>query len=333
MNYPRNTRLGRDDDSYDAECSLLARIAWMYYVQGLTQQEIGQRLHYSRTKITRLLAKAREREVVRITINSKFRSCFDTEVIMKKRFGLKKVILVPTGDTVEETRDGVGKACASFLEETLIDGDILGCSWGWNLYNVGKSLRSLKYKQLSVVQLLGGLNISEKINPQRILELIASKLSATGVWLNTPAIVDSPEIKKALLNDEGVRRALEQGRSCTKALIGIGDVTNEASLIASKALTLKDIKELKALGAVGDIMSWFFDISGSLIQCSIKERLIAISLDDMKKIPLRIGCTSGLIKAKSILGALRGEYINALVTDENAAHEVLRLCDSHNSHN
>lgn len=313
---------------YDVESSLLARIAWMYYVQGLTQQEIGQKLHYSRTKITRLLAKAKERGIVEVSINSKFRSCLDTEEMMKKRFGLKEVIIVPTGDTIEETRAGVGKACADFLEKTLVDGDILGSSWGWNLYNVGKSLRPRKYKQLSVVQLLGGLNISEKINPQRILELIASKLNATGVWLNTPAIVDTPEIKKALLSDEGVRRVLEQGKRCTKALVGIGDVTNEASLIASKAMTFKNIKELEALGAVGDIMAWFFDINGALVQYSIKDRLIAVPLDDIKKIPLRIGCTSGLIKAKPILGAIRGGYINVLVTDENVAQEVLRLSRS-----
>ncbi len=91
----------------------------MYYVRRLTQEEIGQKLRYSRTKITRLPAKARDVGIVEISISSTFRSCIDVEESMRNLFSLKEIIVVPTGSGIQETRDGVGKACAAFLEQIL----------------------------------------------------------------------------------------------------------------------------------------------------------------------------------------------------------------------
>jgi len=235
------------------------------------------------------------------------------------------VIIVPTGADPQDTRDGVGKACATFLEQTLKDGETLGCAWGRALYSIGKSLRELALKDISVVQLIGGLNVSQQINPQEILRLIVSKLNARAIWLNTPAIVGTVEIKKALLSDEGVKRVLDRGKSCDKALVGIGDVTTGASLVAAGALTIEDMEQLRKLGAVGDIMSRFFDGNGIPIQHGVTDRVISVSLEDFKQVPLRIGCTAGTEKAPTILGALRGGYINALVTDEQTAQEAIRL--------
>ena len=79
------------------------------------------------------------------------------------------------------------------------------------------------------------------------------------------------------MSDEGVRQVLDRGKSCDKALVGIGDVTSSASLIAAEALTEKDMEELKRLGAVGDIMSRFFNIEGIPIQHSITDRVISLA--------------------------------------------------------
>jgi deoxyribonucleoside regulator len=307
------------------ENTLLARIAWMYYIQGMTQQEIGERLHYSRTKVTRLLAKAQETGIVDIRINSAFRTCFDTEEKVRAVFQLKEVIVVPTDDDMEITRVGVGHACAYYLAENLEDGDILGCAWGRSLYEVGRALRPQKFKDLRVVQLMGGLNSGAKINPQQILEILAAPLHATGIWLPVPAVVDSPHIQRALLEDEGVRRVLELGRSSSKALLGLGDVTPTASLIASGALKLDEMEDLKRAGAVGDMLGRFYDKEGRPVEHEVDHRVVAISLDEVRGIPLRIGVTCGVEKAAALLGAIWGGYLNVLVVDEATALETLRM--------
>ena len=309
------------------EEALLARIAWMYYVQGLTHQAISDILNFSRTKVTRLLAKAKKQGIVEISINRKYRVCFELEDELSSCFSLKDIVIVPSGKDEEDSRAGVGIACARYLESFLTNGDVIGCAWGRSLFHVGNALREENDKQITVVQLMGGLSAGGNINPQRIMEVIASKLNAKGVWLNSPAVVESVEVRNALVNDEMIRGALQKGRSCSKALLGIGDVTDRASLLVARSITIGELQELRKLGAVGDILSYYYDINGKQVKSIITERIISLSLDDLKKIPLRIGITSGPGKAPAIVGALRGGYINVLFTDERTACEVMKATD------
>ncbi|CUH94763.1 hypothetical protein P22_0829 [Propionispora sp. 2/2-37] len=310
-----------------AERSLLTRIAWMYYVQDLTQGEIAQKLNVSRTKITRSLAKAKNMGIVEIHIDSEYRACLDTEHALKQKFPFLEALVVPSGNSVDESKEGAGKACANYLESILADGDIVGIAWGSSLYEVGKFLGLKKPLNITVVQLMGGLNSSEKINPEEIVKQIARRLHANGVWLNTPAMMDTPEIKKALLSDENVKRVLSKATSCTKGLFGLGDVSDDGSLVISNALTVRDMAELRAMGAVGNLLGWFYDVNGNPIHSFVSERVISVPFEDIKRIPWKICVASGKNKALAILGAIRGGCMNVLVTDEITAQEILKVAD------
>ncbi len=311
---------------YDNETTLIARIAWLYYVQGLTQDNIASKLGCSRPTITRHLAKAKELGIVEIKIADHFRTCFDTEYALKARFGLEEVIVIPSGNTLSENLKGVGKACADYLQRTLQDQDILGIAWGSSIYEVGKALQLKKDLDLTVIQLMGGLNSSEKINPEEIVKLIATQLRASGIWLNTPAIVSSAKIKRALLSDPGVSSVLVKAQSCTKSLFGLGEVSLDSSLIVSNGITNAEMEELHELGAVGNILGQFFDKNGKLIHSFLEDRLIAAPLNTLQSIPIRIGVGSGgQYKVKAILGALHGGFINVLITDEETAQEILKI--------
>ena len=318
-------KLMNDRTNSHRKISLLARIAWMYYIQGLTQEEIARKLDFSRTKVTRLLAQAREEGIVEINISRKFRTCFEIEEMLRDCFSLETVRVVPQGDSPEDTREGVGVACAGYLEQNLADGDVIGCSWGRNLYHVGHALRAVRDRDLTVVQLSGGMNTGGELLPQKVMEQMVSKLSARGIWLNTPAVVAHLDIKKALIRDFSINEALTLGRSCNKALVGIGDFTDAASLVVTGSITREENQELKQAGAVGDILCRHYDINGEVVKSSIADRVMAITLEDLSKVPLRIGVTSGKEKAMPILGAINGGYINALITDEETANELLKL--------
>ncbi len=309
------------------EESLLVKVAWYYYEQGLTQEEIGKKMGYSRTKIVRLLAKARKNGIVQINITSNYRVCLEKEEALKKKFGLKEAIVILTGKDFSSTRFSVGKACASYLGRVLEKGDSLGVAWGRTLYEVGRHLNSTKDLGLTVIQLMGGLNANEELNPQEIVKLIASNLKANGIWLNTPAVVATKDIKEALLSDSGVQNVLTRARTCRIALLGIGDVTSTASLVVSNALSLGEMKLLKSLGAVGDIMGWHFDINGKQIVSPVSERVISFPLDELYHIPLRIGVAVGEKKILPFLGALRGKHINVIITDEVTAERILEEAD------
>ena len=141
--------------------------------------------------------------------------------------------------------------------------------------------------------------------------------------LYTPAIVDSPDIRDALLSDNTIAQTLAAGAAVQKALVGIGDVGESNSLLRWQALRPEDMDELMRLGAVGDILGRHFDALGRPIDSGLSSRTMGISLETLKKIPHVIAVAGGEGKSKAIVAALRGGYVDTLITDEHTARLVL----------
>ncbi len=212
------------------------------------------------------------------------------------------------------------------MNQLLTANDILGVAWGFTLYSVAKNLQPVKKKnnkQIQVVQLMGGLSSSDKINPGEIVKMIASKLDARGNWMNMPAIVGSKESRDVLMNDESVAEVFNKAKECTICMLGLGNLTESSSIYLTGAYSREDLRVLKEAGAVGDILSRPYDIDGNPIKIPLSDRIIAVSLNQIKKIKKRIAIAVGKQKVKTIIGACRGKYINELITDENTANAVI----------
>ena len=74
---------------------------------------------------------------------------------------------------------------------------------------------------------------------------------------------------------------------------------------------------------VGNICGNFYDETGAIIETLADKRRISISLQDLKKIPLVIGVAGGKNKFLPILGALKGRFIQALITDDLTAQLLI----------
>ena len=133
------------------------------------------------------------------------------------------------------------------------------------------------------------------------------------------------ETKQALLGEEGVQKGLRMGEKCTKVLLSIGRIDYNSSLIRSNSLTTRESSILELEGAVGSLMGRYFDIQGCPLEHSIVDRVIAHSLEKLRRIPVRIANSSDTERGKAILGAIQGKYINVLVTDQITAEAVLTL--------
>jgi len=309
--------------AHEQERALMARVAWLYYHRGLTQQDIGDRLGLSRVKVVRLLARAREEGIVQIRVDHPSLRFVELEEKLRQVFGLKEAIVVPSGETEEQTREAIGQFGAMFLERSLAPGDVIGTAWGVTLREVARHLRPLSIPGITVVQLMGGLNAGGLINPLDIARAVADKLQGNLQMLYTPAFVDSASIRAALLSDHRVAQTLRAGASATKALVGIGDVSGESSLVRWGALSTGELDEAVRRGAVGDILGRHFDAYGRPIESPLAERVIALSLESLRTIPQVIAFAGGRRKADAILGALRGRYVHVLITDEATARLVL----------
>jgi DNA-binding transcriptional regulator LsrR (DeoR family) len=142
-------------------------------------------------------------------------------------------------------------------------------------------------------------------------------------YLHAPVLVDSPDIKDAMLRDGSIRAALESAAGSELAMVGIGTLDESAPLISYGHISPKDRRRLLASGAVGDMCTRFFTPEGEPVHV-LDDRLIAIEWDQLKRIPLVVAMAAGLEKRDAILGALRAGCINVLVTDESTARAVIK---------
>lgn len=303
----------------------MARIAWHYHFGDRTQEEIARLLHISRTRVARGLARAREEGIVQVQVFHPVLNCLRIEQELKARFDLHDAMVVPS-QTSGDVRDIIGKAGAEYLARILRDGDLLGTAWGTTVHAVARHLSRRQLPNLSIVLLLGGLSsVTPDMDAFDLARTMAGKCGGRCFYLHVPAIVDSSEIREAIISDASVRNALDLARSVSKAILGIGDTTNEAAMLRAGFLDVVKMAELRARGAVGDILGRFFDAQGVPVQSDLNDRTIGLGLDDVKRIPTKIAVSGGHRKVRPILGAIRGGYVDILITDEETAQAILRL--------
>jgi DNA-binding transcriptional regulator LsrR (DeoR family) len=309
---------------------LLAEAASLYYEQNLSQADIAARLGLSRSNVSRLLAEARDEGIVQITIHYPWRGMPDLEQRLATRFGLKDARVLQTGNFgYSQVVEGLGVIAARYLERRLRDHMVLGISWSTGVYQVVNALRAARRLGVTVVQLTGAVgSVAPVLDGPDLARWLAHMLGGQYRYLHAPLIVESAEVRQALEQERAIRETLDLARRADIVLVGIGSIQPALStLLQAGIVDDSGLAAVAALGAVGDICTYHYNIEGCLVPLDLHERIIGIDLPSLARVPLVIGVAGGREKAEAILGALRGGYINCLVTDEVAANDVLRLAN------
>jgi DNA-binding transcriptional regulator LsrR (DeoR family) len=310
---------------------LLAQVAHLYFDKNLDQTAIAKRLGVSRSSISRLLALAREQGIVEIIIHYPLLTSLDLEARMRERFGLKEVCILNTGELDHSDRlNRVSLLAGRYLENILEDGQILAVSWGSTLLELAQNFHPTKrLNNLEIVQLVGAVGSSQiEIDATNLVRLFAGAVGGRYYNLNAPMMVETMETQKALLQEPSIIETLDRARRASVALVGIGEIERALSTVhRSHILDAASIQVLHEQNAVGGICSQYYDIQGRPISDQVNSRVVGLDLPSLKQIPRVIGIAIGEYKARAIFGALRGQFVNVLVTDDLTAESVLRLAD------
>ena len=304
---------------------LMIKIAKQYFEEGLTQQEIATSLRISRSTVSRLLSRAREVGVVQTSIDVPPGIFPEMERSLENKWDLLEVIVIETRDY--EDTDGValelGLAAAGYLERTIQKNDTIGFAWGTTMKSMVDAMQPLKVSGVRIFQMNGGLTPQmTDIHGTSLTRKLADRLGGEGYMLQAPGVVDSPETQKILMNDTHVRQVFDMAQEASMAFLGIGTIADD-TLWGRAGLFSEDvIVELEKLNAVGDIMSRYYDGSGRMVQSSLCQRVVGIPIEQLQSIKRRIGVAGGRNKYNAILGALRGRYINVLITDHLTAQKL-----------
>ena len=302
---------------------LMAKVADLYYLRDLTQQEIAERLGISRPMVSRLLQRSRAEGIVRIEVIPPNGVHHDLERELEERFALREAI-VTMGQGETATQRELGRAAARYFERLLKGGEKIGVSWGTTLRAVVDNLRPQSLHP-TVVPLVGGVGqISPGIHANDLAHGIASAFGGRVHLLHAPAIVASCAVRQALFSDAGIRLALALARQVDVALVGIGALVRSSTLVRSGYFSAERLAALRRRGAVGDICTRAFTIDGGPVDNALERRILAVDLSDLRRIPTVIAVAGGVGKAEAIHGALRGRLVDVLVTDHLAALAILR---------
>lgn len=303
---------------YNYEDILLVKVAWYYYMEGLTQQEIGEYLGLPRLRVNRLLDKARKCGIVHFSVRANDSSRMQAEQDLIHRFRLKDAFIVPTAINDSDVNENVAQAAAMYIHDHMDRQSFLNMGYGDTLSRVLNHLANMSEYPINVVSLTGGVSY---YLPNTQSDIFNAKLYLTPA----PLIVQNPAIIPALEQEPSVEQILNMISLAKMTIVGIGGIDENATILRNGLLSHNDFLLLTMRGAVGDILCHFIDADGNFIPSDIESRLISTSLQRLKELDNTIGVAAGLSKAKSILAALRGGYLNTLITDETTALKVLEL--------
>jgi DNA-binding transcriptional regulator LsrR (DeoR family) len=312
----------------DDDMRLMAKVARMYHERGMRQAQIAEALHLSQARVSRLLKRATEVGIVRTIVALPPGVYTDLEEQLERDYGLEQVIVVDGGDPSDDPTLSLGSAAAEYLETTLTGGERIGISsWSATLLAAVESMRRSRVPVAeTIVQVVGGLGDPRvQMQASRLLGLFASCTGADPVFMPTPGMLGAAASRDSLMSDPTVAAVVDLWPELTMALVGIGSVDQSPLLRESgNALAQVDQARLREAGAVGDICLRFFDADGVAVRTSIDDRVVGISLDQLRQIPRRVGVAGGADKHAAIRGALLGGWVNVLITDLAEAKRLIR---------
>ena len=313
----------------------LIKAAELYYRDGLSQQEIAQKLHTSRTSISRALIQERNEGYVQIRIQYPEQSNLGLERELEEKYGLTEALIaVPAYD--QSSDQEVAFQAVDYTLRVLKKNMVLGMTWGRAMHGFveqlaqDERLRSLSFRNVKIVPFLGtpGITQMDSWDATTYSNTLATKvgnlLHCASYNLSAPMYVDGEKEKKLIEGIDEISKVLHMAETADMALIGIGSMQKDSSIIKAGIRTEEEYKELMQKGAVGEIVGRIYDKNGQTVDEDLQRKMIGISLEKIAKIPVRVGISYGKDKVEAIKGAIAGGLVNVLVTDVPTAELLLK---------
>lgn len=315
------------------------KVVEMYYRKGMSQLQIGKKLNVSRTTVFRALEKAKKEGYVQVVINRPQGLLISKEEELEKKYHLQEAIVVYKDEKDSlSVREEIAYYLSDFLLRTLHNDMSIAVSRGKTLQQSvtflekDMRLKFQKYKNIRLLPLMGSTNYNPSNDfeyrfsyTDYLIERLANILNCDGYQLLAPLVVSSAEVKDILIKEKSIQEVLEMDKKADLAITGIGNLQKDSITMEDPMLDEKTKNEILAKHGVGEIIGRILDVDGHFIDTEFHNKLMALSPEDFKQIPVRVGAAGGMEKKEAILSVLKGEWINVLITDEEVANYLLEI--------
>lgn len=309
----------------DPDERFLAQVAWAYYVERMTQERVAEKLGTTRLRVNKALGEALRRGLVRISFDTAYAPCAELEGALIARWGLRGAYVAPAPEQEDDIGLMVGAALGHLLSEVLADPGVrlFGMSWGGTLNLATRFVAAMRRPDLEVISVMGGLTRGSDLNSFEITTRLADLVGAQHSYFTAPLYAGSAESRDTILGLDVFRDLLAKLRSVDAMAIAAGDLSTRSLLMRDGLPADVTLEELRAKGAVGDLLGWVLDAQGRPIDHPINDRVVGMALPDLAGIPNVILAAGGLHKVPIIRAALLRGWVGTLVTDEGTARALL----------
>lgn len=304
---------------------LLVKVSSLYYIDGLNQQEIAARLGISRPQVSRMLSSAKSEGIVQISIKNPYSEEQQYERAIAETFGIHDVIIVNVADADRGLVDlQLARTSAALLETVLKDNDIVGVMAGKTVAAIGAELGFTARKGLQFIPLVGGWGADGATwHANSNTRLFGEKLRSKFLQLHAPAVVASAAAREVFLQEPEIAEVIQFAKRATVAIVSIGQVSDQATMVRTGFFDAKEMEEMKQAGAAANLCTSFIDAKGAVVPYPTESRMIGLSAEELREIPNIIAVASGEDKVAAVGAALRGRWMDVLVTDLETAKSVL----------
>lgn len=310
----------RDSMLRPSELIRAAGVARRHYLDGMSKVDIATEMGISRFKVARVLEEARAAGLVHIEIAMPAEIDADLSDRLRAAFGLRDAIVVATGDEDGAAlRAQVGRLAANYLTEVVEDGDVIGLACSRTLHDMARALTELP--KVTVVQLTGAHPGGVEENSVEIVRRVASIARGPAYPIYAPLVVDDAATARSLRNQPQVADAMKRYRDLTKAIVAIGSWHPAESLVRA-ALPKAEGAALRRRGVRAEVCARLLDDEGKHVP-DLADRVIAITAEELRRVPEVIAVASGTVKAQAIMAVLKCGFVTSLVTDAGVARVLL----------
>lgn len=301
-----------------------ARAGWLSYVGGLTQDEIANELGISRQRAQRLVSRAMAEGLIHVRLHHRIATCLDLEAALKSRFGLGRVRVMPSLGPQADPVRAIAPAAAEELERFLGQPDPLtiGLGTGRAMRAMVDAMERLEAPQHRLVSLIGNIAPDGSASFFDVVMRIADKVRAPHYPMPVPVISPTPAENAAFHALGPVRKVVELATAADVVFVGVGQMSNDAPLLADGFVSRAELQQMQAAGAVGEVAGWVFDAAGDYLDLGTNTRTGGVRVAPRLPRPA-IGIAAGASKVPAIHAALKSCILNGLITDEPSATGLL----------
>lgn len=302
------------------ENSLIIKVAWKYYNEGMTQNEIAEALNLSRMKVIKYLDIAKANNIIQFKINLDKFADMDLLNKIKKQYDLQDIYIVPAAS--QNPLDSLTKAAAQYIEDRINSDTMINVGYGQAVSRtLGHLNISTKYK-VTFVSLSGGVRFYIPTAVDSSSDYYTNP-NYNHYIMPAPLVVSTKHLAEQLINERPIKKIFEMIPYSTITIIGIGAVNERATIVKEGYLNSNEVEIIKSMGAVGDLLSQFYDINGNVLNYKLHKQLVSTDINLLKSLNHVVAVAGGLEKREAIIGALKGGYIDVLITDELVAKSLI----------